>query len=136
MEWPTLFSCYLGSANSNSAFHNVAVSHYPLIYFYDIVKKILKSIISLNPIQDGFFRGSSRIGGKGGKKHPLHKICRTYHTMMKPGIVMPYPKKVQKNLGITSHTPWLLLTSVFFHRKSANFTISRNTDIDCLLTFL
>ena len=38
-----------------------------------------------------------------------------------------------KNIWITWHTPWVLLTSVFFHRKSANVVISRNTDIDCIL---
>ena len=26
------------------------------------------------------------------------------------------------------------MTSVFFHQKSANFVISRNRDIDCILT--
>ena len=26
------------------------------------------------------------------------------------------------------------MISAFFHRKSANFAISRNTDIDCILT--
>ena len=34
--------------------------------------------------------------GWGGKKAPLSKICHTYPTMMKPGIVIPYPKKIQK----------------------------------------
>ena len=28
----------------------------------------------------------------------------------------------------------VLLTSAFFHWKSANFVVSRNTDIDCILT--
>ena len=43
------------------------------------------------------------------------------------------PKEDPKNILITWHTPWVLLTSAFFHRKSANFAISRNTDIDCIL---
>ena len=30
------------------------------------------------------------------------------------------------------HIPSVLLTSAFFHRKSANFVISRNIDIDCI----
>ena len=38
-----------------------------------------------------------------------------------------------KNIWITWHTSWVLLTSAFFHRKSANFTTSKNTDIDCIL---
>ena len=29
--------------------------------------------------------------------------------------------------------PWVLLTSEIFHLKSANFVMSRNTDIDCIL---
>ena len=48
----------------------------------------------INPIQDGLFRGCSRIGG--GKEAPLPKICHTYPTMMKLGIVIPYLKKIQK----------------------------------------
>ena len=39
-----------------------------------------------------------------------------YPTMMKLGTVIPY-----------------LLTSATFYRKSANFAISRNTCIDCIL---
>ena len=43
------------------------------------------------------------------------------------------PKEDPKNVWITWRTPWVLLTSVFFQLKSANFAISRNTDIDCIL---
>ena len=50
---------------------------------------------SFNPIQDGHFRGCSRIG-EGGKKVPLPKICHTYPTMMKLGTVIPYLKKIQE----------------------------------------
>ena len=39
---------------------------------------------TLNPIQDGPFRGCSRI--EGGPERPLlPKICHTYSTIMKPG---------------------------------------------------
>ena len=31
------------------------------------------------------------------------------------------------------HTPWVLLTSSFFCRKSAVVVTSKNTDIDCIL---
>ena len=48
-----------------------------------------------NPIQDGLFRGYSRIE-RGSKKAPLPKICQTYPTMMKIGTAIPYPKKIQK----------------------------------------
>ena len=43
------------------------------------------------------------------------------------------PKEDQINIKITRHTSWILLTSAFFHRKSTNFAMSRNTDIDCIL---
>ena len=50
--------------------------------------------MTFNPIQDGLFRGCSRMGGA--KKAPLPKICHTYPTMMKLDTVIPYPKKIQK----------------------------------------
>ena len=37
-----------------------------------------------------------------------------------------------KNIRIKWHTPLVLLTSAFFHHKSANFAISENTNIDCI----
>ena len=44
------------------------------------------------------------------------------------------PKEDPKNIWLTLYIPWVLLTSAFFfHRKSATFVISRNTDIDCIL---
>ena len=52
--------------------------------------------MTFNPIQDGIFRGCLRMGGGGGKKPPLSKICHTYPTMIKLGTVIPYPKKFQK----------------------------------------
>ena len=53
--------------------------------------------------------------------------------MMKLGTVIPYLQKIQKNILITWHTPWVLLSSAFFHWKSPTFFITRNTDIDCNL---
>ena len=50
---------------------------------------------TLNPIQDGHFRGCSRIAGVV-KKVPLPKICHRYPTMLKLGKVIPYLKKIQK----------------------------------------
>ena len=52
--------------------------------------KNLSGGIAFNPIQDGLFRGCSRM------RPPLLKICHTYPTMMKLGTVIPYPKKIQK----------------------------------------
>ena len=43
------------------------------------------------------------------------------------------PKEDPKNIWITWHPSWFLLTSAFFHQKSANFAMSENTDIDCIL---
>ena len=59
---------------------------------------VMHSITDFNPIQDGVFRGCSRIGqGWVGAKRPtLSKICHTYPTMMKLGAVIPYLKKIQK----------------------------------------
>ena len=48
----------------------------------------------INPIQDGHFRGYSRM--EGGKFAPLTKICQLYPTVMKLGTVIPYLKKIQK----------------------------------------
>ena len=81
----------------------------------------------------GFFGAAHGWGG--GKKAPISKICQTYPTMMKLGIVIPYLKRIQKiKIWITWHTPWLLLTSGFFHRKSANFAMS--IYIFCYIWFL
>ena len=58
-----------------------------------------------NPIQDGHFRGCSRMGGS--KKTPLPKICHTYPTMMKLGKVIPYSEKIQKTYEYESRdTPF------------------------------
>ena len=46
------------------------------------------------PIQDGHFRGCSRMVG--GQKAPLPKIFHTYPTMMKLGTVISYIKNIQK----------------------------------------
>ena len=45
----------------------------------------------------GFFGAAHGLGGGGeGQPPPLLKICHTYPKMMKLGIVIPYPKKIQK----------------------------------------
>ena len=53
---------------------------------------------NFNPTQDRPFRGCSR---KGGQKGSLPKICHTYCTIMKLGTVVPYLKKIKKNIQIT-----------------------------------
>ena len=63
---------------------------------------------------------------------PFPKICHTYPTMMEPGTVISYLKKIKKKVNHMTH----LLSSAdirFFRRKSVNFAISKNTDIDGIL---
>ena len=93
---------------------------------------ILKVILTL--FRMGIFGAAHRWEGRGQKGPPsLPKICHTYPTMMKLCTVILYLKKIQKNIRITWYIPWVLLTSAFFLRKSENFFISRNTDINCIL---
>ena len=84
----------------------------------------------LNPIQDGHFQGCSQVGREGQKDPPLHKICHIYPTTMKLGTVIPYLKEIKKTMNQVIHP---LTYAAFFHGKSSNFVISRNTDIDCIL---
>ena len=62
---------------------------------YVAVDGAINAVKRCNPIQDGLFRGCSRMGGNP-KRPPLPKICRTYPTIMKLGTVIPYPKKIHK----------------------------------------
>ena len=72
-------------------------------------------------------------GGSVGTNTPLlPKICHIYPTMMKLGSYIS-PKEDPKNIWITWYTPWVRLTSVFFRQRSANFAMSGNADIDCIL---
>ena len=80
----------------------------------------------------GFF-GAAHGWGEGPFWPPLSKICHTYPTMMKLGIVVPYLGKTQKlyksrdtSLDFCSHQH-------FFYQESANFPTSRNTGIDWIL---
>ena len=72
------------------------------------------------------------MDGESAKKAHLLKFCHTYPITMKVGSYT-LPKKDLKNIWIMWHTPWLLLTSAIFHRKSSNLAISRNKCIDCIL---
>ena len=60
-------------------------------------------LYGFNSIQDGLFRGCSRMGWGRGQKGPLPKICHTYPTMMELGTVIPYSKKIQKNMNHVIH---------------------------------
>ena len=44
----------------------------------------------------GFFGPAHRSGEGEGQKASLPKICNTYPTMMKLGVVIPYLNKIQK----------------------------------------
>ena len=84
-----------------------------------------------NPIQYGLFWGCSRMGES---QKGLPSLKSVTHILQWWNLAQIYlPKEDRKNIWITWHTPWVLLTSAFFHRKSANFAISRHTDIDCIL---
>ena len=79
----------------------------------------------------GFF-GAAHGWGEGVQKGPLlPKICHKYPAMMKLGTVVRCLKKSQKKYK--SHSLCCADISIFY-RKSANFAISKNTDIDCILT--
>ena len=64
---------------------------------------------------------------------PLHKIWHTYSTIMKLSIVTPHLKKVSK-IYESNPNPWSCWHSIF-HRNSANFAMSRNTNIDSFLVY-
>ena len=68
------------------------------------------------------------------KPHCFKSITRI--TMLKLGSVIKLgtlPDKNPKNVFIQWNISWFLLISAFFRRKSANFTISWNTDVNCIL---
>ena len=48
-------------------------------------------------------RGNKHRGCTRGQKDPLPKICHTYPTMMELGTVIPYSKKIQKNMNDVTH---------------------------------
>ena len=64
---------------------------------------------------------------------PLPKICHTYPAIMKLGTVTPYLKKIQKIYELRD-THFESPDISIFYRKSENFPLPRNTDIDCILT--
>ena len=100
-------------------------SRYNIFLYAATIKCGFPQGSQFNPVQA--FLGYSQIGGG------LPKICHTYPTMIKLSS-HTLPKEGPKNIRITCHTSWALLTSTFFHRKSATLVLSRNTDVDCILT--
>ena len=93
-------------------------------------KQTLLLHLLMNPTQDGLFRCCSPMcggGGGGGKKDPLSLKSVTHIPKWWNLTLYSYtlPKEDPKDIWITWYTPWVLLTTTFFHRKSANFAISR-----------
>ena len=85
-----------------------------------------------NSIQDGPFWGCSWMGRRIKITPPHINLSHIFYndeTWQNNTL----PKEDPKNIQITWHAPWTLLTSAFFHRKLANFAISRNIDVQCIL---
>ena len=112
--------------------HTIWWNHYSFILAFTILDFFTVCFsFHFNSMQDGLFRGILRMGRA--KYPPPSKICHTYPTMMKLGTVIPYLKKIQKIYEWCYTPPEFCWHQHFFHQKSANFVISRNTDIDCIL---
>ena len=99
--------------------------------------KNLSGGIAFNPIQDGLFRGCSRM------RPPLLKICHTYPTMMKLGTVIPYPKKSKKYMNHVTHplssadiSIFLPEVSNFCYIKKYRYRLYFDTYFLFILTFL
>ena len=100
-----------------------------------IIKFLFRQLkTNFNPIQDGHFRGCSRMagGGRGGKKTLLPKICHTDPTIMKLGTVIPYPKKTQKYMNHVTH-PLSFADISIFSPGIGKFCYINKCDIDCIL---
>ena len=85
---------------------------------------------TVNPTQDGPFRRYSWLRGQ---NFPLPKIGHTYPTLMKLGTIIPYLNKIQKIYESRDTPLEFCWHQQFFHWKSPDFAITRNTDIDCIL---
>ena len=102
-------------------------SQYPNLFKSENIKS------TLTLFRMGFFGAVHGWGvGGGGVVVELSHISysdETWHSWHSYTL----PKDDPKNIWILWQTPWVLPTSAFFQRKPANFVISRNTDIDCIL---
>ena len=60
----------------------------------------VSQMFTFNPIQDGHFRGYSRMDGGGEAKRPflpkIPKICHRYLTMIELAQVIPYLRKIKQ----------------------------------------
>ena len=77
----------------------------------------------------GFFGATH---GWWGEEPPSLKLTQIFYND-EPWHCYILPKENPKKLQYRWHVPWILLTSVLFHRKSAILVLSENIDIDCIL---
>ena len=90
-------------------------------------------LYNLTLFRMGLFGTTHWWGGGGAKRPPSLTSPDICHTSYNDETWHSLPKEDPKNIWITWHTLWFLLTSAFFQQKSANYAISRSTDIDCIL---
>ena len=83
---------------------------------------IFSLLLPVMPFRMGLFGAAHRWGRVGGRGRSYND--ETWHSYT-------LTKEEPRNLWIKWDTTWVLLTSAFFHRKSANFAISENKYIDC-----
>ena len=118
----SLFTPTFGETWKKTSNHNILFLR---LAFFEKVKSVyeISKIAILTVFRIGFFGAAEGWGGRGGGGGESDNTRLL----------------LQKNLSHTSysdetwHTPWVLLPSAFFQRKSLVFVISRNTDIDCIL---
>ena len=80
-------------------------------YCFSFHKNCKIAYLRFNPIREWAFSGLLTDG-----QNLSHISCNdeTWHSCT-------LPKENSKNIRITWHNPWVLLSSAFFHRKPANF---------------
>ena len=89
-----LRGCLYGSRYIGQRIYRLTDRTFSML-LYERTKVITRFGWQFNPIQDGLFRGCSRMEG-GLFWPPLPKIRFTYPTVMKLGRVIPYLRKIQK----------------------------------------
>ena len=104
----------------------------PRVYNNSSMKNVIKRVKSvklLTQFRKSFFGAGRWWGGTKKGPPPWNLSHISYSDETRRSYTLP--KENLKLIWIRWHTPWVLVTSAFFHRKSANFAISRNTDTDC-----
>ena len=116
--------CYFGISISYINCHN---------FFHNLTVFFINTL-HLNPIFKMGFFGAAHGWGRGAVQkappHPYNLSHISYNDENWHSITLP--KKDPKNIWITWHNLWFLLTHHFFTRNH-QIMLSRNTDIDCIL---